>query len=113
MTAKTLDPQFADLVSWVQTWALDSEGERLATRAATAFPDLRLFYDALAPRMDAIVAHLDATPLRALSDDQKTLFELAQSFFEVSLAVELLQEPDEATMLPPARLNVDVESGVR
>jgi len=112
MTAPALDTEFADLQPWAEAWAIRTEAERLAARAGADYAQLHAFYDALAPRMDAIIEHLNATPMPRFSPAQRSLFHLAQSFFEASLSVELLREPDEAEMITPARVRIDIEGGL-
>lgn len=109
--AITLDERFSDLDRWVQRWSLTTEAARFANRVTSDFGETRQFYEALAPRMDEIIDHLNATPLTEFGDRDKCLYHLAQSFFEAAIAVENLGEPDEATMLPPERLNIDIDGG--
>ena len=107
----TLTGPFADLDRFLATWSLETEAERFAHRVNADYADIVEFYEALAPRMDEIIDHLNATPLAELSDQQKALYHLAQSFFEAAVAVENLQEPDEATMLSPERMRIDIDGG--
>ena len=111
MLTKTLGEPFADLDHWAPAWALETEAERFSHRVNAGYADIEAFYQALVPRMDDIIDHLNATPLGEFSDEQKNLYHLAQSFFEAAVAVENLQEPDEATMLPPERMRVDIDGG--
>jgi hypothetical protein len=112
-TVKTLDAEFSDLQPWVPKWALDTEAERLTARAKADVSELREFYDAIAARLEAIIDHLNATPMAQLNAAQILLFQLAQMFFEVSLSVELMREPELAAMLPIDRLRFDIEGGLR
>ena len=107
----TLDERFSDLEHWVARWSLVTEAERFANRIGTDYGETKQFYEAMAPRMDEIIGYLNATPLAEFRDRDKTLYHLAQSFFEAAIAVENLGEPDEATMLPPERLNIDLDGG--
>ena len=50
--------------------------------------EIRAFYDAVFPRMDAIVAHLDKHPFDALPEKERRLFLLTLSIVEVSNLVE-------------------------
>lgn len=106
-----LEARFSDLDRWVDKWSLETEAERFAHRVHADYADITAFYEALAPRMDEIIDHLNTAPLDGLSAEQKRLYHLAQSFFEAAVAVEMLQEPDEATMLPPERMRIDIDGG--
>ena len=50
--------------------------------------EVRAFYDAVFPRMEEIVAHLDALALDALPEKEERLFLLTLSLVEVSNLVE-------------------------
>ncbi len=82
---------FADLEPLAEEgWGLATERERQAKRHASAPAELQAFYDRFAPRLEAVVAHLDAAP-RAPRDfegrDQHLMW-LLLSMAEVSFAVE-------------------------
>ena len=113
MPTISLEAQFADLQPWLATWAVDNEADRLATRAAADFAEVKALYEALAPRMDAIIEYLNATPMSAFHAAQRSLFHLAQSYFEAALSVELLHASDQPTMQPPEGIRIDIESGLR
>ncbi len=85
---------FAELEPFVPVWALRSEAERNARRLASAFDDLRVFYDAMLRRLDAVAAHLARFDLGALPDPERRLYLLALSLMEVAPAVEIHGAPD-------------------
>ena len=66
--------------------------------------ELEQLYQAMLPRMDAIADYLNQFPLEELSASARHLLNLALSFIEVSLAVELFHEPDDARALPPRKI---------
>ena len=111
MTA-ILAERFSDLDPYVGRWSLETEAERFHNRVTGDFDETKKFYDAMAPRMGEVIEYLNATPLAEFDDRQKALFHLAQSFFEAAIAVEMLGEPDESTMLPPERINIDIDGGL-
>lgn len=83
---------FDDLTPLVAAWALHTEQERYSKRLATPLPALRAFYEALFPRMDAVLTHLSAYPAdapAALPVPVRNLYHLALSCFEASHPVEL------------------------
>ncbi len=68
--------------------------------------DLETFYGAMLPRMDAIADYLNQYPLDDIKGDDMNLLNLALSFIEVSLAVELFKEPDESRALSYGRYEI-------
>lgn len=69
-------------------WALEREAQRTAKRESCSVEDVRTFYDAVFPRMEAIVGHLEKFPLDALPAPEHRLFLLALSVVEVSNLTE-------------------------
>jgi hypothetical protein len=84
-----LPAEFGDLEPFAAVWCLPSEGERWARRMTTSIDDMRLFYDAVFPRMEAILAFCDEFPLDALPEKTEHLLQLALSFVMVSFPVEV------------------------
>ncbi|MGJ7546267.1 hypothetical protein [Variovorax sp. LT1R16] len=83
---------FDDLQELVPDWALPTEPARYAKRLATPLPQLRKFYDAIYPRMDAVLQHLAGVPgadARSADASDRNLFFLALAWFEASHPVEL------------------------
>ena len=78
---------FADL-SGLLAWSLPTEGARAGRRRASAFGDLRAFYDAMLPRLTDALNHLDGFPLDGLPAAEKRLLDLCLSFAEVAPYVE-------------------------
>lgn len=93
MTAVALPAAFADLAPWAERYALDSERERNLRRVTTSLEDLKAFYDAVLPRMDAVMDHLAGVPNHNPPAPERALAALASTFMEVSLAVELFKSP--------------------
>ena len=83
---------FADLES-VAEWALATEGQRARKRRDSSMAEISSFYDAVLPRMDAIIEHLNQFPLDNMPDDAQRLLHLALSLAEVATAVELFNHP--------------------
>lgn len=83
---------FEDLSPLVVQWALPTEQQRYARRLSASLPELRTFYEAIFPRMDAVMQHLAAFPaddLDALPAPTRSLYRLALSCFEASHPIEL------------------------
>ena len=87
-----LPPGFDDLAPLVAAWALPTEQERCGRRLSAGLPELRRFYDAILPRMDEVMRHLEGFPaddLAALPEATRTLYRLALSYFEAANPIEL------------------------
>jgi hypothetical protein len=83
---------FADLEP-VAAWALATEGQRARKRRDSTMTEIRAFYDAVLPRMDAIIDYLNQFPLENMPDDAQRLLHLTLSLAEVAPAVELFNQP--------------------
>jgi hypothetical protein len=104
----TLPEGFQLLEGFVETWSLPTRSERFQKRVATKFEDVKQFYEALLPRMDDIVRHLNTFPIADrdnLPAAETALFQLALSFMEVALAVECFGASDN-NVLDPAKTEI-------
>lgn len=88
MTSKCLPADFADLAPFLD-WALPSADERQTRRRTASRADLKAFYDALLPRIEAILKVVDAYPLGSLPADLAPLYHMALSLAEVAPHIEL------------------------
>jgi hypothetical protein len=90
-----LPAAFTDLEPFLATWGgLETQQERYLVRQQSSMKDLRRFYDALAPRIEAVLDHLDRFPMDApLPPAEEALFRLALGLTEASLAIEVYGEP--------------------
>jgi hypothetical protein len=87
-----LPAPFADLEPFAE-WCLETEAERYAKRLASTMDELQAFYDAAFPRLEAMLAHLDALPLDALPEDASRLLWLCYSLVNASFPVEVWRQP--------------------
>lgn len=94
MTNNTLPRGFEDLAEFVPEWVHATEIERNRFRVAQALAELKRFYDAMMPRLDAISSFLNDFPLHAMPRDCANLLELALMAMEVAPAVEYYNSPD-------------------
>ena len=93
--AQTLLPGFESLEPFAATWALPTMQARNARRVAMPIGDIRAFYGAIAPHMEALLDHFSALPVgHAMSPAEERLFYLGQAFMEVAMAVEYFGQPD-------------------
>lgn len=87
--ATSLPPEFADLEALAAIWALPTENERSALRWRSSKADFQALYDAVAPRLDAMLIALDSHPLAAMPPAFQRLLHLALAFAEATPHVEL------------------------
>ena len=95
MPKQQLPEPFADLESYI-AWSLATESERQRKRRASTMAEIQTFYDAILPRMDAVISYLDQFPLNAMPADAQRLLHLTFSLAEVAAAVELFKQPSVA-----------------
>lgn len=88
MNDSLLPAAFADLAPFLD-WALPTPDGRQARRRAATPAEIRAFYDAMLPRIEAILAAVDAHPLGALPAALHAPYRLALSLAEVAPHVEL------------------------
>jgi hypothetical protein len=89
-----LPAPFADLQAFCDDWALATEFARSEKRATSSMADLKTYYAAVGPRMEAIARHLDQFPMDALPAAEKQLLYMALSYMEVAIAVEFFNQPE-------------------
>ena len=91
MTDDVLPAELSDLVPYVNEWSLDTERARAVKRVSTDIAKLRQFHEAVSPRMEAIILHLNTLPNDpdALPADVKRLFNLARMVMEASAPIDL------------------------
>ena len=86
---RTLPPQFRAFEPFVTEWALATEAERLAKLIRTPIAELKVFYDAIFPRIEEIKSYLMPFRLDAMPDDAQTLLDLLLTFVETAHPIEL------------------------
>jgi hypothetical protein len=89
---RLLPAGFEDLEGFVAEFSLPSERERYQKRLSLTLLELRVFYDAIMPRMDAVMDDLTEYPaddVPSLPEPIRNLYHLAQSYFEASHPIEL------------------------
>jgi hypothetical protein len=97
MTATTplLPPQFSDLEPFAQLWGkIDDSAARFTQRLNSAHEYNRAFYDAMAPRLEEIYAHIDQFDFnQPLPAPEQALYLTSLGLAEVSMDVELFRGP--------------------
>jgi hypothetical protein len=84
-----LPEAFADLAPFVDEWALGSEQQRFHKLHAVTIDQLRVFYDAMLPRLQAVLQHLNQYRIGELPEGERTLFDLAMTFAETAHPIDL------------------------
>ena len=92
MSTRQLPEQFEDLEPFVG-WALPDEVGRGRRRGSVPMPEIQAFYDAMLPRMEAVMGFLNALPLNALPAEAERLMHMVLSLAEIGPAVEFYGEP--------------------
>lgn len=105
----SLPREFADLDIWTGRWCVETQQARLERRVSSSMEELTIFYEAVLPHAERMIDYLNARPTDDLTEMDLRLFRLLQSFFETSLAVELLHGPDGPAMFAPDRVQVDFD----
>jgi hypothetical protein len=86
---RTLPEQYAYLRPFIRDWALSTEKDRFHKLHTTSLADLKVFYDAMLPRMDDILDYLNQYTIGAMPPDARTLFDLAMTFAETAHPLDL------------------------
>lgn len=89
----SLPPGFEDLEPFAAEWALVNEAQRLRKRVSSDMQEITRFYDAMAERIEAALAHLDQFPLRDMPEPEARLLSLTLSLAEAASAVEVYGQP--------------------
>lgn len=93
MADALLPAPFSDLEPFVADWCLDGEPQRYAKRLASTMDEIQAFYDAIFPRAEAAIRHLEQFPLDDLPADALRLLKLLYSLIVISFPVEIWRQP--------------------
>jgi predicted glycoside hydrolase/deacetylase ChbG (UPF0249 family) len=106
---------FADLEIFVADWGrLDSAELRYLKRQESPAGELRAFYEAMIPRIGAILSHLDRHPVdKQLPPKEEALFRIALGFGEAAAAIEIHGQPRIAHVDAPHHVRVDWSDGTK
>jgi hypothetical protein len=104
MDERGLPEAFADLAAFAE-WIVPIERDRHGKRVTSDLGTVKVFYDSMLPRMDAILTYLNTVPWEDMAQTDRNLFFLACAFMEVSHPVELgWATTDIADAFPAARV---------
>jgi hypothetical protein len=88
-----LPAPFSDLERYVADWAKPTRQERYDMRLSKPFDELVAFYDAVAPRAEAAIEHLNGRDLAALDGPDTRLLQLLYSLILLSYPVNVFDQP--------------------
>lgn len=111
--AQSLPDGFAALQPFVATWGrLETAEARYLLRQQSRLCELQAFYDALAPRAEAALTHLDRFPYgTTLPDPEDTPFRLLLGLTEAARSVEIYHEPGVPAVDTPHHVTVNWNDG--
>lgn len=88
-----LPPAFAELEPFVAHWARETTEARRTARCSLEMDDIRAFYDAMVPRAEEALVHLEGRPLDALAGEDRRLLALVLALAQAHVAVEIHKAP--------------------
>ncbi len=97
-----LPEAFADLAPWLD-WALEPERARTEKREASSMAKIRAFYDAVLPRLEEMIRHLEDYRSGATPTPQHRLYLISLSLVEVANLVELYKRREVVEACDPLR----------
>ncbi len=105
-TEGPLPSGFADLAPFAD-WCLATETARNSRRNRSTMVELLAFRDAILPRVDEVVRHLNAYSLDAMPAPEQRLMHMLLSLAEIAPAVEAYHQPGVIDGYDPARFVAD------
>ena len=102
MTESLLPEPFENLTPFLD-WALESERARTEKKAESSMEEIRAFYDAMMPRLDELLRHLEDYFGKDLPAPAHRLYLMSLSLVEVSTLVELYKRREAVDACDPLR----------
>lgn len=91
-TASGLPAEFADLEPFAD-WIIDTQDARYERRLASSMAEMQAFYDAMFPRLPAVMEYCNQYPIDDLPEPVRNLMLLAYSLIQISFPVEAWRQP--------------------
>jgi hypothetical protein len=104
MSQGKLPAGFEDLERFTAEWLHTEERKRTRKRLASSMAEIKEFYDAILPRMEAILTYLDKFELSGIKDKDLNLLYLTFALAEIFPAVEWFNQPGVPYGYPSERL---------
>ena len=89
MTSGVLPQGFAELERFAPKWTVGTQAQRQRVRGGSTAEELRIFYDAMLPRLEEALDLADQYPRGEIPHDVEQLFFMTLSLAEVAPHVEL------------------------
>ena len=102
MAEPALPDEFQDLAPWLD-WALEPERARTKKREASTMAEIRAFYDAVLPRLEEAIRHLEGFRDRDMPAPERRLYLISLSLVEVANLVELYKRREAVEACDPLR----------
>ena len=102
MAENALPDEFQDLEPWLD-WALEPERARTAKREASSMVQIRAFYDAVLPRLEEMIRHLEGFRDGDMPAPQHRLYLISLSLVEIANLVELYKRREAVEACDPLR----------
>ena len=102
MTEPAFPKPFEDLAPFVD-WALETERARTEKEAGASMDEVRAFYDAVLPRLDAMIDHLEGVSVGEMPAPERRLYLIALSLVEVANRVEKYKQREVIEACDPLR----------
>ena len=102
MAESPLPEEFAALAPWLD-WALEPERARTQKRESSSMAEIRAFYDAVLPRLEEMIRHLESFRDGDMPAPQHRLYLISLSLVEVANLVELYKRREAVEACDPLR----------
>jgi hypothetical protein len=109
---RCLPAGFEDLEEFVPYWAVAGADTRRYQRSDTTMAEIERFYNAVYPKAEEALTHLDPFPLRDMPGPEARLMRLVLSLAQASMSIEIHGEarvanspwPNEMKIITPEEL---------
>ncbi len=99
-----LPARFKDLEPYVSAWALPRFSLRQTKRLQSSMREIRDFYEAMMPRLNEVVEHLNNFELDEMPAPEQRLLELCLSLANIGNCVALWHAPDQVNAFAASRM---------
>lgn len=102
MTEPAIPKPFEDLAPFVD-WALETERARTEKKVGASMDEIRAFHDAVLPRLDEMIDHLDGFSVGEMPAPEHRLYLMTLSLVEVASLVEQYKQREVIEACDPLR----------
>ena len=105
-----LPQSFSELEPYCDKWLAETEKARNQIRTTSTLKENVEFYDAVMPRFEEMLKHLDNFPVSDLPAAEENLLKLIYGFVEASCPAERFHSPVVTDTFPPERFTIHEDS---